>query len=252
MDPIKEAFQRAKQDIAQLQEQITFLTQETSFLRQTLDDLLYFQQLQHIQQTDRPTDIHNTSQIPLIPAQKPQTPAQNEEIPALQQTEYNTPAQNMPLEASKDQFSNVSSGNRGVPADRQTDRQTDQHIQNQEEIHSQAHQTSSFKHISQAIDTLDQAKKDLRLQFKRLTEQEMQVFAAIFSLEDQGFIVDYPLLAQKCSLTESSIRDYIQKLLKKGSPIIKIKENNKKILLKIDPELKKMTSLTTIYQLRDI
>ena len=55
MDPIREAFHKAKQDIQDLKEQIALLTEETSFLRQALDDILY-------QQTDRQTDQHNIIQ----------------------------------------------------------------------------------------------------------------------------------------------------------------------------------------------
>ena len=80
----------------------------------------------------------------------------------------------------------------------------------------------------------------------------MEVFSTVYQLEEQGFTVDYPLLAQKLSLTESSIRDYIQKLIKKGTPIVKTKENNKRILIQISPDLKKIASLSAIYQLRDL
>lgn len=256
---IKEAFSKAKQDILKLKEQIIFLDQETQFLRQTLDDILYHQQLQHIIQhssisTDQQTDtkMPQSSSIASIPAQNSQIPTNEPQNPAHQHIESSTPAQNTSLKAVITSFSEVSSGNRGVPADRQTDQQTDQHIQNRDEIHSKVDKISSFKHISTALETLDQAKKDIHSQFKRLTQQEMEVFTTIFTLEDQGFIVDYPLLAQKCSLTESSIRDYIQKLLKKGAPLLKTKENNKKILLKIAPELRKIASLPTIQQLRDL
>ena len=40
MDPIKEAFVKAKQDINYLKDQLDLLQQETQFLRQTLDDIL--------------------------------------------------------------------------------------------------------------------------------------------------------------------------------------------------------------------
>ena len=47
-------------------------------------------------------------------------------------------------------------------------------------------------------------------------------------------------------------RNAIQRLIKKGVPLIKNKENNKKILLSISSELKKIASLNTIIQLRAI
>ncbi len=80
----------------------------------------------------------------------------------------------------------------------------------------------------------------------------MLVFSTIYQLEEQGFIVDYPLLASKLSLSESSIRDYTLKIIKKGIPLLKNKENNKKITLSISLDLKKIASLNTILQLREI
>jgi hypothetical protein len=68
----------------------------------------------------------------------------------------------------------------------------------------------------------------------------------IYSLENQGFIVDYSILSEKMALSESSIRDYVLKISRKGIPIKKSKENNKKVIISIAPELKKMASLETI------
>ncbi len=256
MDPIKEAFTRAKQDIQELKDQLTLLSQETQFLRQTLDDILFHRQLQQAFPSDRQTDQHSsTLQTPKstsIPAQTSQNPSIKQETPALQHIDSSTPAQNNPLKPLKDQFSVFSTGNEGVPADRQTDRQTDQQTQNSEKIDLETLHEHTFQHITDAIDTLDQAKKEVRLKFKRFTKQEMEVFGAIYSYEERGLIVDYALLAQKLGLTESSIRDYVQKLIKKGAPIVKTKENNKRILLKIDPNLKKIASLQTIHQLREL
>jgi len=60
------------------------------------------------------------------------------------------------------------------------------------------------------------------------------------------------ILQKKLNLTESSIRDYVRRLIKKGIPIDKNKINNKNIQLSISPNLKKIASLNTILQLRDI
>jgi predicted transcriptional regulator len=98
--------------------------------------------------------------------------------------------------------------------------------------------------------TLDEIKKDLRNNLKKLTRQEMAVFSAVYELENKGFIVDYTLLSNALNLTESSIRDYIQRLVKKGIPIEKFKENNKKVLVNISRDLKQIASLQTILQLR--
>jgi|GEM_PF-619250 len=336
MDPIKEAFAKAKADIQYLKDQIAFLNEETSFLRQTLDDILKEESVERkvdpqgnqgflrkesvekdfsfpsggpverkvdpqgnlcfLRKESVEKDFSFPSGGPVerkvdpqgnqgflrkesvekdfsFPSSKEESvereprfssadrqtntliPAQNPENPAFQHTNSSIPAQKPHQYVLKGIKSMVSSGNDGVPADRQTDQQTDQHIHLHTKIGSRTPQEHTFQHlfeISEALETLDQAKKEVRLKFKRLTKQEMEVFSAIYQLEEQGFTVDYPLLAQKLSLTESSIRDYVQKLIKKGSPILKTKENNKKIILQISPDLKKIASLPTIFQLRDI
>jgi len=105
---------------------------------------------------------------------------------------------------------------------------------------------SHLERVSEVLNSLDTIKKEIRTKFKHLTIQEMTVFSTIYELEDKGFIVDYSLISSKLDLSESSIRDYVQKIIKKGIPITKTKENNKKILVSIDPNLKKIASLETI------
>ncbi|HKZ33939.1 MAG TPA: HTH domain-containing protein, partial [Candidatus Nanoarchaeia archaeon] len=102
------------------------------------------------------------------------------------------------------------------------------------------------------LDSLDGLKKEIRLKFKQLTDQETLVFSALYQLEEDSGPVDYKTLADKLGLTESSIRDYIGRLLKKGIPVEKKKINNKQIKLSISQSLKKIASLSTILQLRDI
>ena len=80
----------------------------------------------------------------------------------------------------------------------------------------------------------------------------MLVFSSIYQFEEQGFVVDYALLAQNLQLTEISIRDYIRKILQKQIPLIKSKESNKKVILSIPKDLKRIASLQTITQLRNI
>ena len=83
----------------------------------------------------------------------------------------------------------------------------------------------------------------------------MLIFSVLYQLEEeqgQEGHSDYRTLAKRLNLTESSIRDYIGRLIKKGIPVDKIKVNNKNIQLKISPNLKKIASLPTIIQLRDI
>ena len=80
----------------------------------------------------------------------------------------------------------------------------------------------------------------------------MSVFSLIYSLDQSGEEVDYPVLAARLSLSESSIRDYVGRLIKKGIPVEKVKINNKTVHLSISPNLKKIASLSTILQLRSI
>ena len=80
----------------------------------------------------------------------------------------------------------------------------------------------------------------------------MAVFTAIYKLEEQGFIVDYPLLSEHLSLSEISIRDYTRKIIQKGIPLSKIKLDRKRISLAIPSDLKRMASLSTIESLREL
>jgi len=219
-DPIRQAFKKAKKDIFNLQSQIHTLTQEINQLKRTLE--------QTDRQTDRPTN---------------QTDRQIIQTQNLKEEALNT--SNLP----------ISTGNRGVQTDRQTNRQTDRQTSEVRLTPIETpHQDSLTKieKLSETLNSLDTIKKDLRTKFKKLTDQETLVFSTIYQLEEQNLQVDYPALAAKTQLSESSIRDYIQKLIKKGIPLDKTKENNKKITLSIHPDLKKIASLSTILQLREL
>jgi hypothetical protein len=216
MDPIKLAFKKAKQDIFQLQSEIFNLKKEINDLREA------------IKQTDKPTNRQTHPSISQTEHQITQTEKLNEH-------------NNLALEGQKSPNSTISIGNRGVPTDKQTHQQTDQHIQ-----------SPSINRLSDTLSSLDEIKRTLRKQFKQLTTQEMLIFSTLYQLEDEGFTVDYAIISQKLNLSESSIRDYIIKITKKGIPITKNKENNKKILLSIPLELRKIATLQTIIELRDI
>lgn len=225
MDPLKEAFQKVRQDI-------DYLYQEICYLKQLLSELKE-------QQTNPPT---------LRPT--------NQHIDSTNQHKF--PTQEIAQNSLKQENFSFSTRSEGVPTNQQTNQPTNQHTL----ISTPTQEKSSFKQreqiinniqkVSEIISTLDDIKKEVRLKFKRLTEQEMLVFSTIYSLEEQGFVVDYALLAQKLSLTEISIRDYIHKILKKEIPLMKSKESNKKIVLSIPQELKRIASLNTIFQLREI
>ena len=102
------------------------------------------------------------------------------------------------------------------------------------------------------LESLDNIKKEIRLKFKRLTEQEILVFSTLYQLEEENGYTDYKTISDRINLSESSIRDYIGRLIKKGIPVDKTKVNNKTIHLSISKNLKKIASLHTILQLREL
>ena len=232
---IKEAFSKVKEDIFLLQSQITEL-------KRTLDKYLD-------KQSDRQTLRHIN-------------PTQNTKETTESDAPTHSSTDNLPLKAVKSQISNISIGNEGVSTDRQTDRQTDTSTRNQgvevrliREIlpqRKEEDEITKLEKVSYIINSLDDIKKDLRQKIKRLTNQEMAVLVSIYQLEEKGLIVDYFLLSKTLQITESSIRDYVQRLLKKGFPLDKIKENNKKITLKISENLRKIAPLQTILRLKEL
>ncbi|MEK6854733.1 MAG: hypothetical protein AABX73_00755 [Nanoarchaeota archaeon] len=220
-DPLKEAFTKVKQDITDLKDKLLSLSEQIQELKQTLYETN--------KQTNQPTHI---------PTENPNQPT-NQHI---------NPTHKMPLKALKPSNLTFSIRNEGVPTNKQTNKQTNKHTRNEGVSHSK----EDLQHVSQILESLDSLKKEVRLKFKRLTEGEMTVFSLIYELEEKGFIVDYPLLATKLDLTEISIRDYTHKIIKKGIPLVKTKENNKKVTLSILQDLKKIASLQTIKTLREI
>ena len=166
-------------------------------------------------------------------------------IPTDRQTQNQTiPTHNPNLQDNLHVNNSFSIGNEGVPTDRQTNQQTDRHIKNDP--------ISEFKQANEVLNSLDSLKKEIMFKFKGLTPQEMLVFSTLYSLEGQKLQTTYKTLATEINLSESSIRDYINKLIKKGVPIEKIRLNNKTILLKISEDLKNVATLDTILKLRDL
>jgi len=164
--------------------------------------------------------------------------------------EQNISTHNYALKPLNHQNLVFSTGNEGVSTDRQTDTSTDRQAEKKEinQISSQ----DSFEEAIQALNSLDSVKKQIRLKFKRITEQELLVFSTIYQLEEEKGYANYKLISEKLNLTESSVRDHVGNLIKKGIPVDKQKINNKSISLFISPNLKKVASLSTILKLRDI
>jgi len=235
MDPLKEAFAKIKQDISLLQEELSLVRQEIKLMSESRPKT---------SKQEDPTQAH------MIPHNQPQQTNR-------QHTPTDNPTQNMSLEPLKSQNGTFSTGNRGVPTDKQTNNQTVQQTQNVEfsAIKSNiGHNSGSntFDEANEAINALNTLKNEIKHKFKSLTPQEMLVFSTIYEFQDQSVEITYKTIAKHLSLSESSIRDYTNRLIKKDVPILKEKVNNKLILLSISPNLRKNLSLSSIISLRSL
>jgi archaellum component FlaC len=214
MDPLKEAFQKIKEEMNLLHNEIFMLKNEITRLSSQTNP------------TQNPTQeevfINTPTQNPTLP----------QEIRGLSTLNYGT-----------------STGNKGVPTDTPTNQQTHQ----QTDKSLILNEYDEIDKAKEALDSLDNIKKALRIKFKRLTQQEMLVFSTIYNLE--AMLIDeisYKLVANNLNLSESSIRDYTNKLIKKGIPLKKKRLNNKTIALSISPDLKRIATLPTIMKLREL
>ena len=226
MDQVKEAFKKVKQDIDDLKEELNSLKEVLSELTPKITQIL-----------------EKKGQIP--PDFTPTDQQTNQHINPTDPTDpTHNPTHNYPLKPLKPQNMGISSGNEGVPTDKQTNRQTNQHIPFDGE--------NTINNAAEILNSLDSIKKDIRLKFKRLTDQEFLVFSTLYQLDEERGSSDYKELSQRLKLSESSIRDYVGRIIKKGIPVDKTKINNKTIKLSISQNLKKIATLPTILQLRDI
>jgi len=232
-EKIRQAFDKAKEDIYNLYYNYQYLETELAGLKSLIE-----KQNQELQEIKANIREHNVSFNLLKRTLDRQTHRQaNIDTPSFPvDTSTDTSTVNYPLEAVKSSNSVISTRNKGVSTDRQTHRQTDNRL----------------NQASKVIETINEIKEEVRIKFQALTSTEMKVFAILYQLEEQGLVVDYQLLSQYLQITESSIRDHIGKIIKKGVPVEKTKENNKKIILKISKNLKELASLETIQKLRDI
>jgi hypothetical protein len=267
-DKIKEAFSKIKEDMFSLSNEISDIKLQFQELNQVIKNLSEsIIELRCSKEflDNPPTDSIKTSTYSMGPTHNP---ADGQEIGGWNTHNFDT-----------------SIGNDGVPTDKQTNRQTVQQTHFMPEIPSlvttkmnvpSADSTNvvtnesqilnedgfvknSTKPIKQQIfeateilDSLDGIRKEIRKKFKSITKQEMLVFSTIYLLDEQDPETDYKKIAAKLKLSESSIRDYVQRIVNKGIPIDKEKLNNKKILLHIAPELKKLATLDTIVKLRSL
>jgi len=244
-DPIKKAFSKVKEEIDSLKSDIT----QIKNLLRNIEDELTTTKLHNL--ADEPylgttyhpkNNLKNTSTVRQMNTTDPATSTDNTTV-------------RQEIGGLKTLNLGISIGNRGASTDRQTDRQTDTSTDNhQKNIENNIQNIETDIHeASEILESLDRLKKEIRLKFKRVTTQEMAVFSAIYQLEEQDpKSSTYPKIASKLDLSESSIRDYVQRMINKGIPIKKHKINNKKILLSISSELKKIATLQTILRLIEL
>ena len=225
MDPIKDAFDKVKQEIEVLKNDLGSLRKGVVETRERMIELCEI-----IKKIDEKTDF-----------------AASTHNPKIQTLPISSSTYNLSLETLKPQDLPISTGNEGVSTDRQTDRQTDTKTQNKLK-----NEENSFENALEILDSLDNIKKEIRLKFKRLTEQEILIFSTIYQIEEEKGYANYKQIAAKLNLTESSVRDYVSRLIQKGIPVEKKKVNNKQLHLFISMNLKKITPLSTILQLRDL
>ncbi|MBA7685001.1 hypothetical protein ES703_93414 [subsurface metagenome] len=225
MDNVKRAFQKVKRDMNFLGKEINFLKLN---LNETRKKIVEISEL--IKKINKNTNATTSTENDTIPAHS---------------THPST--HNLPLEGLNHQNIPISIGNQGVPTDRQTDRQTDTNGKN-----DVLNNKNSIENAVKILDSLDSIKKEIRLKFKRLTEKELLVFSTLYQLDGEVGYSNYKTLSQRLNLTESSIRDYIGRLIRKGIPVEKNRINNKNVQLSISKDLKKIATLSTILQLRDL
>ncbi|MBI2045598.1 response regulator transcription factor [Candidatus Pacearchaeota archaeon] len=260
MDLLRESFQRVRQDISSLREEIGVLKLSLIELNWKIDEMINLSkeiksEIKLENEEKKPTNFQIIPSTHII--QIPTNPL------AITTDTF-------PFKTLNTQKQSLSIGNKGVQTDRQTDRQTDNSTQNinkissnqinqpsilsklQTEYDAKPPQHDPIQNAADILDSLDALKKEIRLKFKRLTEREWSVFSTIYQLEEEKGFSDYKSIAERLKLTESSIRDYVARLLEKGISLDKIKLNNKTLQFKISPSLKRVATLPTIMQLRDL
>jgi hypothetical protein len=282
INQLKSEITNFKSEIKEIQISILSLNKHLSSIKNSLDDIKLIKQQdnhlsnQTIRQTDNQTDRQSETKQNIQQPQISNTdnkldklinqlqtstdsqtqPIQNKTVrqitPTHIDTSTDTSTDNYQFKALKQPNIDISTGNQGVSTDRQTIRQTDTSTGNQ----GVANLKSSYNNTQGInpkilLNQLDDIKKDLRLKIKKLTNQEMLILSSIYQFDDQGQIIDYSFLANQLNLSESSIRDYVQRIINKGVFLEKEKINNKKIIIKIPEEFKRLASLNTLLALRD-
>lgn len=233
MDEVRDAFKRVKEDFSELNYEFFNLKEDIEKIKEFLVEIgenLYSLNLKvgglleknlKTEKGSFSTNRHsNQTDYPIIKPQKPK-------------------------------YLGISTGNEGVKTNRQTIQQTD-NLASLGAKKGFFKEEGSFDEASNILNSLDDLKKEIRLKFKKLTEKEVIIFSAIYQLEEERGFADYKSLSLKLSLSESSVRDYVRRLILKGIPLYKKKINNKEVHLFVSQNLKKIASLSSILKLRDL
>ncbi len=255
MDLIKEAFSKIKNDIIILKDEIESIKSNQLKSDEIIEQIkLLSKKIESFNKITIPTqDFFIPTHNPTIPTQNISFPTHNPTIPTQNNiviSKINT------LEGLKDQKTNFSIRNDGVPTNKPTLNQTNQQTEittNSNNNYIQGEISTSFEKANEILTSLDDIKKDIRRTFKQLTTQEMLVFSIIYGYVEKNVEeITYRIIAEKLKLSESSIRDYTNRLIKKGIPIEKRRLNNKRIVLTVSKTLLEVTNLNTIKKLRAI
>src|SRR3989344_937566 len=145
-EEIKRAFQKVKEDIFYLGSEVSSLKLEIHELKNSIKILSGKLDFYSNRQTDRQT---NTPTHPKITST----------IPTRNTTHFETPTDNSYLYSPISKNNMISTGNDGVPTDRQTDRQTNQQMINknfkQEEITKETISQKEPNNLIKAAEILD-------------------------------------------------------------------------------------------------
>jgi len=239
MDQIKEAFQKVKKDMDFMRQEIDSLKLT---VRETREKMI--EMSDYIKKINEKIINSEISDKDILKNKNTDTSTDKHIIPT---NSTHPSTDTLSFKALNHQNLSISTGNQGVSTDRQTDTSTDRQTEN-----IQQKEENTIRDAIKIIDSLDSIKKEIRIKFKRLTEQELLVFSTIYQLDEEIGHSDYKDLSARLKLTESSIRDYVGRLIKKGIPVDKKKINNKTIHLSVSQNLKKIASLPTILQLIDL
>ena len=226
-EKIRNSFQKIKEDIWYLSQEIALLNENLEKINEKIEKMI------------KNEDFNiSTNKV------------ENQTLPPDFSTHH------PPFKPLKHQNLTISTGNQGASTDRQTDRQTDRHppisYAKTRFLTKNEEKTQEIDRAAEILDSLDNLKKEIRLKFKKLTGQEMLIFSTIYQIEEESGPTSYMTIAHILGITQSSVRDHVGKFIKKGIPVEKKREGNKRIQLSISPNLRKITSLSTILQLRDI